>query len=178
MIIPKIESKRLLFRAYSPQDLESFLSILNNRNNLRYLPSKDPWHSSKVEKWLLSSQRHWLEEGYGWWILEHKLDAKAIGWCGLRKLEGISEVEVLYLLAEAYWGQGLATEATKLSIEYGFNRAGMEEIVGLVLDGNIASSKVLEKSGLCFEERAEYFSLDCLKYRIDKTRFASFYSTV
>jgi ribosomal-protein-alanine N-acetyltransferase len=176
MKIPILDSSRLLLREYSSNDLETFISVLSNRNNLRYLPSTEPWPSETVEKWLLSSQSHWLDEGFGWWILEHKIDERAIGWCGLRKLESTGEVEVLYLIAEEYWGQGLATEGAKISIEYGFNSVSLDEIIGLVLEGNIASNRVLEKSGLCFQERAEYFNLECLKYSIDRPRFVEIYS--
>jgi ribosomal-protein-alanine N-acetyltransferase len=177
MKIPTLDSGRLILREYSSSDLETFITILSNRNNLRYLPSTEPWPIETVEKWLLSSQSHWLDEGFGWWILEHKIDEKPIGWCGLRRLESTGEVEVLYLIEERYWGQGLATEGAKISIEYGFNSVGLEEIIGLVLEGNIASKRVLENSGLCFQERAEYFKIECLKYWIDTTRFDEVYSS-
>ncbi len=44
-----------------------------------------------------------------------------IGYCGLRYLNKLDEVEVLYSLAKAYWGRGIATQAVKASISYGFN---------------------------------------------------------
>ena len=175
MKIPELDSSRLIFREYSSHDLESFVSILSNPNILRYLPSTEPWPSETVEKWLLSSQAHWLNEDFGWWVLEHKIDKKAIGWCGLRKLESTGEVEVLYLIAEEYWGQGLATEGARISIEYGFNSVNLDEIIGLVLNGNIASSRVLEKSGLCYQDRTEYFNIECLKYIIDRRMFVETY---
>lgn len=175
MKIPTLTSDRLHLRKYSPDDLETFISILSNPNTIKYLPSNEPWPRAKVEKWLLGSRAHWVKEGFGWWILEHKIDERAIGWCGLQKLESTGEVEVLYLLAEEYWGQGLATEGAKLSIEYGFNSVGLDEIIGLVLEGNLASIRVLEKAGLSFRERAEYFNLECLKYGIDKYKFNEIY---
>lgn len=175
MKIPGLDSSRLILREFSSNDLESFVSILSNRNNLRYLPSTEPWPSETVEKWLRSSQSHWLNEGFGWWILEHKINERAIGYCGLRKLESTGEVEVLYLIAEEYWGQGLATEGARISIEYGFNSSSLDEIIGLVLDGNIASSRVLEKSGLRYQERTEYVNIECLKYIIDRTMFVETY---
>lgn len=129
-----------------------------------------------VEKWLLNSRTHWQAEEFGWWILEYKIDKKAIGWCGLRRLENTDQVELLYLLAEKYWSQGLATEAARVSVEYGFHSVGLEEVICLVLDGNISSSRVLEKCGFCFEVRAEYFNLECFKYKIDRSGFVELYS--
>jgi ribosomal-protein-alanine N-acetyltransferase len=96
MAAPILDSGRLLLREYSPSDLDRFTSILGNRNNLRYLPHTEPWPTETIEKWLESSIEHWKSEGYGWWILEHKGTAKAIGWCGLRRLKETNEVEVLY----------------------------------------------------------------------------------
>ena len=176
MNIPTLESDRLLLRAYAPEDIEAFVTILSNPNAVQYLPMSEPWPREIVEKWLLSSRSHWLQEGFGWWILEHKDAARAIGWCGLRRLENTGEVEVLYLLAEEYWGHGLATEAARHSIEYGFHSVGLDEIIGLVLEENIASSRVLEKSGLRFWQRATYFGFECLKYRIDRSDFARSYA--
>ena len=166
MAVPTLDSGRLQLREYSPFDLNIFISILSNPNNLRYLPSTEPWPREKIEQWLESSTVHWLSEGYGWWILEHKGEEKAIGWCGLRCLEETNEVEVLYLLDEQYWGQGLATEAAKLSIEYGFKSVGLKEIIGLVVKENIGSIRVLEKCGFIYQETAEYFNIECLKYSI------------
>ena len=175
MLVPTLDTGRLLLREYSPLDLDDFISILSDRSNLRYLPSTEPWPRDKIEKWLESSKVHWQNEGIGWWILEHKGSKKAIGWCGLRKLEETNEVEVLYLLDEPYWGQGLATEAAMISIEYGFESVGLKEIIGLVVKENIGSIRVLEKCGLIFQETAEYFDLECLKYSIDEGRFMEFF---
>lgn len=175
MAAPILDSGRLLLRVYSPSDLASFTPILGNRNNLKYLPVTEPWPVAMIEKWLESSIEHWRTEGYGWWILEHKVRAKAIGWCGLRRLQETNEVEILYLLDEEFWGRGLATEAARISVEFGFSTAGLREIIGLVVKRNIGSIRVLENSGFVFQERAEYFNLECMKYKIDRARFAEFY---
>jgi RimJ/RimL family protein N-acetyltransferase len=175
MAVPTLDSGRLLLREYAPTDLDNFISILSNRHNLRFLPSTEPWPRANIEKWLESSTAHWRSEGFGWWILEHKDDKKAIGWCGLRSLEATNEVEVLYLLDESYWGKGLATEAAIVSVQYGLKSAGLVEIIGLVLEGNIGSIRVLEKCGFIFQETAQYFNIECLKYSINEKRFTEFF---
>jgi RimJ/RimL family protein N-acetyltransferase len=78
-------------------------------------------------------------------------------------------------LDEDHWGQGLATEAARTSVEYGFGTAGLREVIGLVVEGNIGSIRVLEKCGFVFQERAEYFNIECLKHKIDRARYADFY---
>lgn len=46
-----------------------------------------------------------------------------------------------------YWGQGLATEAVKATLEYARDVLGIEQIVGEVVDVNIASTKILLELG-------------------------------
>jgi ribosomal-protein-alanine N-acetyltransferase len=121
-----------------------------------------------IEKWLLSAKDHWIGEGFGWWILEHKLDQVPVGWSGLRRLPNTDEVEILYLLSESYWGNGLATESARLSLKYGFEEAELSEIIGLVIEGNIGSKRVLEKLGFVFQDVARYFDVECLRYKIMK----------
>lgn len=56
----------------------------------------------------------------------------------------------------AYWGQGLATEASRACVTHGFEALGLKRIVGLVEPENMRSVRVLEKSGLVFEKMIDY----------------------
>ncbi len=55
--------------------------------------------------------------------------------------------EIGYFVAEPYWGKGIATEAIKQIVEYGFSSLGMVRIYAGVFEYNPASMKVLEKCG-------------------------------
>lgn len=164
MKIPKFETNRLLLREYLHTDLDFFLQMLQNREVIRYLIHTDPWPQDKVEVWLDSCQQRWDEDGFGYWILELKDSGHPIGWCGLNRLKDTGEVEVLYALDEPFWGQGLATEAASFSIRYGLTTLGLDEIIGLAIPENLASARVLEKSGLTFIGKARYFEHNVLKY--------------
>lgn len=164
MLIPQFETKRLILREYRSADLEYFLPMLADREVIRYLIHTDPWPREHVEKWLLSCQRRWNESGCGFWILEHKADQRPIGWAGLNRLPETGETEVLYALDQPYWGRGLASEAARFSVSYGFETIGLEEIIGLVVPENTASARVLEKCGLEFTGQAQYFGCELLRY--------------
>ena len=51
-----------------------------------------------------------------------------------------------------YWGIGIATESTTPVVKYGFDKLDLERIIGLVMPGNIASIRVLEKLGFFYEK--------------------------
>jgi ribosomal-protein-alanine N-acetyltransferase len=172
--------------AYFPSDSEGFrgddverlYGILSNSEVLRYVQSQEPWSLEDVERWVSSQREHWCEHGLGWFALEHRQESQLIGWCGMRLLAQTEEVEVLYLLDEAYWGQGLATEAASRCVEDGFRQHGLDLIIGLTYAENVASRRVLEKAGLLFSNEARYFDIDCLRYTIDRQRFEGFYGEV
>ena len=68
----------------------------------------------------------YVRYGFGMWATIHKATGKFIGRCGLTPMdiEGRGEIEVGYMLAKEYWGQGLATEAALAILRYGFEQAG------------------------------------------------------
>ncbi len=61
--------------------------------------------------------------------------------------------EVGYIIHPDYWGQGFATEAAKLIVNYSFTQLNMHRIYATCDPRNIESSKVLEKIGMTLEGR-------------------------
>lgn len=63
------------------------------------------------------------------------------------------EGEIGYIVNPAYWGKGIATEAAKLLIEFGFDQLNLHRIFATCDPRNIESSRVLEKIGMIKEGR-------------------------
>jgi len=174
--IPTIQTERMILRSFVPADVAALHKIVSNREVLRYFPHTEPWERERVERWLNSQPGHWETHGFGWYLVEHRVTAQLMGWCGLRVLEDTNEIEVLYLFDKPFWGQGFATEAARRCVADGFHHYGLKSIIGLTLLGNIASQRVLEKSGLVFTNQAHYFGVDCNRFIIDQERAQTFYS--
>lgn len=168
MSTPTIATRRLVLRALSEGDAVPLHRILNEEEVLRHFPGPGSPSLEKVQKLVAGQGKHWEEHGYGWWAVETGSDGQFIGWCGLQFLPETQEIEVAYLLDRAFWGQGLATEAAKASLQYGFEQLGLDRIVAIVHPENVASQRVIEKLGMCFVDRAHYFGVDCYHYAIDK----------
>jgi ribosomal-protein-alanine N-acetyltransferase len=150
---------------------------MSGQEVLRYFPNTDPPARDQVERLIQGQLKHWKQHGYGWWAVcaaDLAVDAAQlpsvppsaplIGWAGLQYLPETDETEVGYLLDRGYWGRGLATEAARTSVQFGFEYLGMKTIVGIVHPENIASQRVLEKAGLAYVERAHYFGMDVYRY--------------
>ena len=99
--------------------------------------------------------------GYSPLFVFLKETGEFIGSCGLRPVtEDSPDVEIAYHIMPTAWGRGYATEAAKATLEFGFNSLGLEAILGYVMTGNIASCKVLEKSGMTYVGLARYPGVD------------------
>jgi len=166
MNIPTITTQRLTLRAFTERDSDPLFDILQQPGILRYYPRPDPPPREAAARLVARQLAHWEEHSYGWWAVEARAEPGLLGWAGLTYLPETGETEVAYLLRKEVWGQGLATEAARASLKFGFEGFAFPFIIGLTHPDNIASQRVLEKSGLRFVEEATYFEMTCYRYVI------------
>jgi len=67
-------------------------------------------------------------------------------------------VELGYWFGRPYWGQGYATEAARLALEFAFGALDLPEIEAGHFADNAASGHVLQKLGFAYTEDAPRFS--------------------
>ncbi len=113
-----------------------------------------------------AEQRFWsgpmlpVTDRLGMWATVLKSEGSYVGRCGLYPhLKGedrVPEEAVLGLyLAREFWGRGLATEAGRAFVDFGFGELGLKRIVTTVDTRNAASVRVLEKLGFVVERFEE-----------------------
>lgn len=108
--------------------------------------------------WLNTQLSGWAEFGFGQWIMRTH-DGAFVGRGGLRQIDpsvGEDLVEVGYVLDQPAWGQGFATEAAAAFIQIARAHYGLFELGAITLEGNDASTRVLEKNGFVFERWIEH----------------------
>lgn len=171
--IPTITTARTVLRAFGVGDDTCLHEILLNPNVLRYFPPSEPPSLAKVQRLVERQQKHWEEHGFGWWVLALRDSDRLIGWCGLNFLPETDEVELKYLLAQEFWGRGFATEASRASLEHALTHTELDSLIGLVHPKNVASQRVLEKVGMSFLDRKEYFGMECLRYVVQRETLES-----
>ena len=91
---------------------------------------------------------------------------RLVGIAGLQPLDGGPDVELTYALEPSSWGAGYATEAGAAALEFGFEQAGLERVVGIAGPENAASVAVLRKLGLRSLGEAEYWGKRWEKYEV------------
>ena len=162
--ISTITTSRLTLRPFTQDDDKYLHRIMNQPDILQYFPRTDPPDLERVRKIIEHQLTHWEKHRLGWWAVVPQGQTELIGWNGLQYLPETDEVEVGYLLSKQFWGQGYATEGAKASLEFGFEKLGLEQIIGLTHPENMASQNVLKKCGMRYMEQKEYFGMQLFRF--------------
>jgi RimJ/RimL family protein N-acetyltransferase len=169
--MPEIETTRLRLRHCTLEDLDELSVIRSDPNVMQYIGKGKAQSRKQVMEVILDISNHWQQHGFGRWGIVHKEDRKPIGLCGLSYLEDSLEVEVGYTLAQAYWGQGFASEVASASLRYGFEVVKLDRIVAVAYPENAASRRVMEKLGMRFVKTTGFFGCDLVYYEISNNEY-------
>lgn len=93
---------------------------------------------------------HRAQHGFSW--LAAELDGEVIGACGLARVgfeaAFTPAVEIGWRFAQAFWGQGLAEEAARLCLAWGYGAHRLEEIVAFTVPDNLRSWRLMQRLGM------------------------------
>jgi ribosomal-protein-alanine N-acetyltransferase len=154
-IVFELETKRMILRPWQAADWVAFRPIATDPGVMRYITGGAPWTDEQIQEFVQRQIRHFAERGFCLWKLlaKENADGRIIGFCGLQPLliDGKPEVEIGWWLAQGRWGKGLATEAARVALRFGFERAGLTRIISICRPDNTASWRIMEKLGMSFE---------------------------
>ena len=167
----EIETARLYLRQFTPEDLDDLYRIYSDPEIMKYLTGVRTREATEIA--IHTMLKRWEENNFGMWALVHKIDRKMIGRCGLNFVEKTAEVQLGYALDKVYWHQGLATEASLGSLNYGFQILNLERIVAIARPENIASQRVIQKVGIKYEKNAHFYETDVVYYSLSRESYQS-----
>lgn len=113
------------------------------------------------------------EAGIGLWRMSQLGEETLIGCCGYWYFRDPPELELLYGIVPTHWGKGLATEAARAMLRYGFEELGLPRIVGSTEIANLASVRVMEKAGMVLARRAVVDDRDTVFFVLSREAFVS-----
>ncbi|MCB9079824.1 MAG: GNAT family N-acetyltransferase [Anaerolineaceae bacterium] len=149
-----LETNRLTLRHFLPDDLDALFALYSDPQVRHYFPEGTLTYAETKEEleWFLNG--HPRHPELGLWATIYKENNQFIGRCGLLPwtIDGQFEVEVAYMLAKEYWGQGLGVEAAQGVLAYGFDTLGLTRLICLIDRDNAASINVAQKIGMTFEK--------------------------
>jgi ribosomal-protein-alanine N-acetyltransferase len=166
---PSIRMAHLTLRPLVESDAPVLLRIYQTEGVLAYFPNPVAPPLDRVQRFIQQQQEHWGMYGYGDWGILPDGETQVIGWAGLQYLPELEETEVGFLLDRPFWGKGYATEASRASLSYGFERSSLDHIIALVHPGNLASQRVIDKCGMIYQNSLSLWGIELRRYRVDRS---------
>ena len=147
---PEVRTARLLLRRWREEDREPFARLNADPEVMRWFPA--PLGREECDALVDRCEQEFEEHGFGSWAVEVVGGEPFVGLVGLHVASFAAHftpaVEVGWRLVRSAWGRGYATEAARAALAFGFERAGLEEIVSFTVPGNGPSRAVMERLGM------------------------------
>lgn len=132
----KLESERLYMYPVCDNEMKRLIECEND-------PILKAAYSEMLEGCLMHpEQREW----YAIWVIELK-DGRHIGELCFKGIDGAGAAEIGYGISAEYEGHGYATEAVTAVVDWALRQPSVTCVEAETDEGNIASQKVLKKSG-------------------------------
>jgi RimJ/RimL family protein N-acetyltransferase len=147
---PVVTTARLVLRPFDDVDRAPFFALNTHPlvvESLGSSPTRDQ-SDTNVDFIMEEMQR----EGWGVWAVEIVGGRTLAGAVGLHRVTAplpfLPAVEVEWRFHPDHWGLGYATEAAAASLRFGFEEAGLAEIVAFTTTVNTRSQAVMVRIGM------------------------------
>jgi ribosomal-protein-alanine N-acetyltransferase len=180
-----LETERLRLRPLSLEDYGLMAALQTDPQVMQYIGGPVPVEA--IPEKLETSVRRGAGGRIGVWCIEDRGSGEKLGTALLLPLPieaydadpsqfvaeayPNAETEVGYTLLRPAWGRGIATEACRRLLKFGFEETSLGEIVAVTHSDNLVSQKVLTKCGLRPEGMRRAYCNDVPGFRITRAQW-------
>lgn len=185
MEAPVLETERLSLRSFAPDDIDAFSLVLADKEAMW-----DLWAIPGVPENLLDhanlfyvspSIESWRNSGFGLWAVWTRApklseNIELIGFCGfvtapLVSIQPPEGLEMGWGLRPDFQGHGLALEAAKAVVNYGFDDLKVPKLIAITDPRNAPSRKLMERLGFSFTETVTAYGGTEVLYSLSREAF-------
>jgi ribosomal-protein-alanine N-acetyltransferase len=167
----EIQTSQLHLRPYRMKDIDDLHRLWTDPKVRKYLWDDIVISREQAASVVQSSISCFKTHDFGQWLVLSRSEGSLVGFCGFRFFGDQREIELLYGVAPAYWGRGLATEAARAALRYGFEECGFERVYAGADPPNTASFRVMEKLGMTFSRRTFINGMEAIYYVLSRGAF-------
>ncbi len=164
-----LETERLILREFTNEDVDNLFWLDSNPEVIRWGSGGKSTDYEIIKNQALPKMIETYDkyQNFGIWAAVKKSNHSFIGWFHYYpatesrfgvELGIVSEDEITlgYRLHPDFWGQGYATEMSKMLVKTGFEVWKVKKAVSWTLLDNHRSIRVMEKAGLKFEREFSF----------------------
>ena len=150
--IPELQTERLTLRRIKVGDSFDVFEYASRADVTKYLRWDPHPDIAYTREYLQFVATHYEIGDFFDWAVVLREEDKMIGTCGFTRFEYSHDLgEVGYVINPEYRGRGIAVEAVREVMRFGFEVLGLNRIEAKFMEHNSASLRVMEKAGMTFE---------------------------
>ena len=143
-----LAGQRILVRQWAEADIEAFIRMNTDPAVTEFFPRP----GSRQESLEVFDRLRREIDARGWGLFAVESEGRFIGSAGLAvpriQYHFMPCVEIGYRFLPEFWGKGLALEASRLVLEFGFCQLGLREIVAYTACLNVRSQRLMQRLGM------------------------------
>lgn len=150
--MPRLETERLVLRKMCVEDAEDMYSYARLADVTKYLTWSPHPNVNYTKNYLQYVETKYAAGEFFDWAVTEKSSGKMIGTCGFTRFDYNSDgAEVGYVINPVFRGRGFAAEALGAVVRFGFRELNLVRIEARYMEGNAASRRVMDKTGMHYE---------------------------
>lgn len=169
----QLRTPRLVLDPFVPGDLDYLHRMWIDPQVRKYLWDDEVISRECADEEIENSRAAFRDHGFGLLVMRLAEDGREVGFCGLRHVAGSDDVEIYYALLPEHWGRGLATEAGREMLRWGFADLGLKRLLPRTDAPNVAAARVMQRMGMEFWKRVEWGGLDLVCYVLSADQYQS-----
>jgi RimJ/RimL family protein N-acetyltransferase len=147
-----------VLRGWTPEDRVALAAVNADPRVMEFIG--DPMTREQNDEMADRIEAKFAQQGFGFWAVEVAGIAPFIGFVGLNvptfDSPFMPAVEIGWRLGADFWGQGYASEAASVALDFGFDGALLDEIVAFTATRNVRSQRVMERIGMTHDPRDDF----------------------
>ena len=152
LALPTLRTERFVLRGVRASDLDRVEELLSDKDVADgTLTIPHPYPKGGSQEWFAMQGPKWAAGKMATWAIARAADDLITGVISLRIVVPHRRAEAGYWVARDAWGTGVATEALRAVLAWGFDTLGLHRIEAHHFTTNPASGRVMQKVGMLHE---------------------------
>jgi len=150
--LPELLTERLRLRPLRSEDADDMFAYAKNPEVSQFTTWETHPDIAATQGYISYVQARYLAGEPETWGVELRSTGCLIGTTGLLNLDAqANHIEIGYVLAPPYYGQGYATEAARAAVHFAFTTLAVNKVVACCAALNVASERIMQKLGMTYE---------------------------